>query len=160
MMFCLTVGYSLQSTGATLCGQEIGKANVTSAKYYYRSVLIFQITISIFQALGLQIFMGMILDRISTDVNMQDTLVSIYPLFTFNVFLDSIRAMLKGFLRGLGTQNSVVPYHILIQGGVLPGAVFVLCFNMPSLSDQPVLGAWIAATICDFLLFLAYFVTL
>ena len=31
---------------------------------------------------------------------------------------------------------------------------------MPALSDQPVLGAWIAATICDFLLFLAYFITL
>lgn len=91
---------------------------------------------------------------------MQDTFLSIYTMFTFNVFVDSIRAMLKGFLRGLGTQNSVLPYHILIQGGVLPGAVFVLCFNMPSLSDQPVVGAWIAATICDFLLFLAYFITL
>lgn len=31
---------------------------------------------------------------------------------------------------------------------------------MPALSDQPVLGAWIAATVCDFLLFIAYFITL
>ena len=47
MMFNLIVGYSLASTGATLVGQEIGSANVTAAKYYYRSVLIVQITISI-----------------------------------------------------------------------------------------------------------------
>lgn len=86
--------------------------------------------------------------------------MTVYTLFIFNVFLDSIRAMLKGFLRGLGIQNSVLIYHILIQGGVLPGGVFLLCFNMPALSDQPVLGAWIAATVCDFLLFLVYFIVL
>lgn len=160
MMFCLIVGYSLCSTSATLCGREIGAANITGAKYYYRSVLTFQILISIIQCIGLQIFMGLFLDQITQDINMQDTILTVYTLFIFNVFLDSIRAMLKGFLRGLGIQNSVLIYHILVQGGVLPGAIFVLCFNMPALSDQPVLGAWIAATICDFLLFLAYFVTL
>lgn len=53
MMFCLIVGYSLASTGATLCGQEIGCANVVAAKYYYRSVLIFQILISILECIGL-----------------------------------------------------------------------------------------------------------
>lgn len=104
--------------------------------------------------------MGMFLDQITQDINMQDTILTVYTLFIFNVFLDSIRAMLKGFLRGLGIQNSVLIYHILVQGGVLPGGIFVLCFNMPALSDQPVLGAWIAATVCDFLLFIAYFITL
>ena len=42
----------------------------------------------------------------------------------------------------------------------MPGAVCVLCFNLPALEEVPVLGAWIASTICDFLLFLAYFITL
>jgi Na+-driven multidrug efflux pump len=70
MMFCLIVGYSLASTSATLCGREIGAANVTAAKYYYRSVLIFQILISIFQCLALQLFMGMFLDQITKDINM------------------------------------------------------------------------------------------
>lgn len=31
---------------------------------------------------------------------------------------------------------------------------------MPAFEEVPVLGAWITATACDFLLFLAYFVTL
>jgi Na+-driven multidrug efflux pump len=100
------------------------------------------------------------LDHITEDINMQDTILTVYQLFIFNVFLDSIRAMLKGFLRGLGIQNSVLPYHIFIQGAIMPGAISVLCFNMPSMEDTPVLGAWIATTICDFLLFLGYFITL
>lgn len=133
---------------------------MTAAKYYYRSVLIFQILISIFQCLGLQLFMGFFLDEITDDLNMQDTILTVYQLFIFNVFLDSIRAMLKGFLRGLGIQNSVLIYHILVQGGVLPGGIFVLCFNLPALEEVPVLGAWIATTVCDFFLFIAYFVTL
>lgn len=33
--------------------------------------------------------------------------------------------------------------------------MFVLCYNM--LLENQVLGAWIASTICEFLLFLAYF---
>jgi len=160
MMVCLIVGISLASTGATLCGQEIGCANVTAAKYYYRSCLVMQITISIFQCLGLQVFLGFFLDKITEDVNMQDTILTVYQLWIFNVFLDSVRVMLKGFLRGLGIQNSVIPYHILINGGIMPGAVCVLCFNLPALEEVPVLGAWIASTICDFLLFLAYFITL
>lgn len=46
--------------------------------------------------------MGFFLDEITDDLNMQDTILTVYQLFIFNVFLDSIRAMLKGFLRGLG----------------------------------------------------------
>lgn len=42
----------------------------------------------------------------------------------------------------------------------MPGAIAVLCFNMPAFEEVPVLGAWIAASIADFLLFLAYFVTI
>lgn len=104
--------------------------------------------------------MGYFLDEITDDLNMQDTILTVYQLFIFNVFLDSIRAMLKGFLRGLGIQNSVLIYHILVQGAVLPGGIALLCFNMPEFEEVPVLGAWITATVCDFLLFLAYFVTL
>ena len=77
-------------------------------------MLIFQITISIFQCIGMQLFMGMFLDQITKDINIQDTIIKVYTLFIFNVFLDSIRAMLKGFLRGLGIQNSVLIYHILV----------------------------------------------
>lgn len=104
--------------------------------------------------------MGFLLDAVTEDLNMQDTILTVYQLFIFNVFIDSIRAMLKGFLRGLGIQNSVLIFHILIQGGVLPGGIFVLCFNLPALEEVPILGAWISATVCDFLLFLVYFVTL
>lgn len=43
---------------------------------------------------------------------------------------------------------------MFIQGAILPGAVFVLCFNI--LLENQVLGAWIASTVCEFLLFLAY----
>ena len=39
MMLMLTVGFSLASVSATLSGKEIGCANVTGAKYYYRSVM-------------------------------------------------------------------------------------------------------------------------
>jgi len=52
-MFCLLVGYSLASTSAALAGRDIGSANVTGAKYYYRSVLTFQIILSILQCAAL-----------------------------------------------------------------------------------------------------------
>lgn len=35
-----------------------------------------------------------------------------------------------------------------------------MCFNMPAFEEVPILGAWISATVCDFFLFIAYFVTL
>lgn len=92
----------MASSASTLIGQEIGCANVTASKYYYRSVLVVHIIITIAQCMGLQILMGFALDIVTDDVNMQDTILTIYQLFIFNVFLDSIRAMLKGVLRGLG----------------------------------------------------------
>ena len=104
--------------------------------------------------------MGFMLDVVTDDINMQDTILTIYQLFIFNIFLDSIRAMLKGVLRGLGIQNNVLPYHILVQGGMMPGGIFVLCFNLPAFEEVPILGAWISSTGCNFLLFVAYFVTL
>jgi Na+-driven multidrug efflux pump len=110
--------------------------------------------------MGLQILMGFFIDVVTDDINMQDTILTIYQLFIFNVFLDNIRAMLKGILRGLGIQNNLLPYHILIQGGCMPGGIFVLCFNLPAFEEVPILGAWISSTACNFLLFVAYFVTL
>ena len=154
-MFMLIFGYALASVSATLSGKEIGCANVTGAKYYYRSVLSVMFTLAIFQALGLQVYLGVAMDSITDDQNMEKTITSVYHLWIFNVFLSSIRCMLKGFLRGLGRQNSALFYHIFVQGAILPGAVFVLCYNV--LVDNQVLGAWIASTICEFLLFLAYF---
>lgn len=68
--FCCIVGYSLGSSGATLVGQEIGSANVVAARYYYRSLLVVQILISIGQCMGLQILMGLFLDVVTDDVNM------------------------------------------------------------------------------------------
>jgi Na+-driven multidrug efflux pump len=158
--FCCLVGYSLASAGATLVGQEVGCANITAAKYYYRSMLIVQILLTIALCMGLQILMGFFLDAVTDDVNMQDTILTVYQLWIFNIFLDNIRAMLKGFLRGLGIQNSVLPYHILVQGGCMPGGIFVLCFNLPAFEEVPILGAWISSSGCNFLLFVAYFTTI
>lgn len=68
----------MASSGATLVGQEIGCANVTAAKYYYRSMLIVQILLTIAQCMGLQILMGFMLDTVTDDVNMQDTILTVY----------------------------------------------------------------------------------
>jgi len=154
-MFMLIFGYALASVSATLSGKEIGCANVTGAKYYYRSVLTVSITLAIVQAIALQMYLGLAMDTITDDQNMEKTITSVYHLWIFNVFLCSIRCMLKGFLRALARQNSALIYHIFVQGAILPGAIFVLCYNM--LLENQVLGAWIASTICEFLLFLAYF---
>lgn len=52
-MFALIPAFALASLSAGLSGKEIGQANVTGAKYYYRSVLMVTITIAIFTAIGL-----------------------------------------------------------------------------------------------------------
>lgn len=111
-------------------------------------------------AIGLQAFMGVLLTSMTKDLNLIDNVLTVYQLWIFNVFLDSIRAMLKGFLRGLGIQNHVLPYHILVQGGLLPGGIFLFCFNVPALEEIPILGAWISSTAASFLIFIAYFVTI
>jgi Na+-driven multidrug efflux pump len=64
-----------------------------------------------------------------------------------------MRAMMKGVLRGVGIQNSVLPYHILLQGMVLPGVMYGLAFEV---CDEPIEGIWIAMSIVDGLLLLAY----
>ena len=67
-----------------------------------------------------------------------------------------MRTALKGFMRGLGIQNSVLPYHILFQGGVLTGAIAVFLLTEILPKDERNLGIWLAMTITDFLLFIAY----
>lgn len=64
-----------------------------------------------------------------------------------------MRAMMKGVLRGVGIQNSVLPYHILLQGMVLPGVMYAFAFNV---CEEEVMGVWIAMSIVDGLLMLAY----
>lgn len=64
-----------------------------------------------------------------------------------------MRAMMKGVLRGVGIQNSVLPYHILLQGMVLPGVMYAFAFNV---MEEPIMGIWIAMSIVDGLLLLAY----
>lgn len=64
-----------------------------------------------------------------------------------------MRAMMKGVLRGVGIQNSVLPYHILLQGMVLPGVMYAFAFNV---CEEPAMGIWIAMSIVDGLLMLAY----
>lgn len=100
-MVMLTPGFALAMVSSSLSGKEIGQANVTGAKYYYRSVLLVQITISIFQAIALQMYLAFAMDHITEDQNMERTITSVYHLWIFNVFLSSIRYMLKGFLRAL-----------------------------------------------------------
>ena len=75
-------------------------------------------------------------------------------MFVLNVFLASMRAMLKGVLRGVGIQNTVLPYHILLQGMVLPGAMYGLAFTDVFL--EPNMGVWVSVAIVDTLLMLAY----
>jgi len=67
-----------------------------------------------------------------------------------------MRTALKGFMRGLGIQNSVLPYHILFQGGVLTGAIAVFLLTEILPKDERNLGIWLAMTITDFLLFIVY----
>lgn len=64
-----------------------------------------------------------------------------------------MRAMMKGVLRGVGIQNSVLPYHILLQGMVLPGVMYAFAFNV---CEQPIMGIWIAMSIVDGLLLITY----
>jgi Na+-driven multidrug efflux pump len=87
------------------------------------------ITIAIFTAIGLVAYFGFALDHITDDQNMEKTITSIYHLWIFNVFLMSIKYMLKGFLRSLAKQNSVFLLHMVVQGGVLPGSIYTMCYQ-------------------------------
>jgi len=40
LMICLLPGIAMASTSASLIGSKIGCANVTAAKFYYRSAII------------------------------------------------------------------------------------------------------------------------
>lgn len=153
LMICLLPGIAMASTSASLIGSKIGCANVTAAKFYYRSAVIVQLLVSIGECVGLSVFMAVMLGKVTESKDLGTALESVYQLFILNVFLDSMRAMMKGVLRGVGIQNSVLPYHILLQGMVLPGVMYAFAFNV---CEQPVMGIWIAMSIVDGLLLLAY----
>ena len=97
--------------------------------------------------------MTLFLNKLTDSKELYDQLEAVYPLFILNVGLDSMRAMMKGVLRGVGIQNSVLPYHILLQGMVLPGVMYAFAFNV---MEEPNMGVWIAMSIVDGLLMLAY----
>ena len=153
LMVCLMPGYAMASTSASLIGSKIGCANVTAAKFYFRSAFLVQLMVCIGECIGLSVFMGLFLNRLTESKDLQNQLESVYQLFILNVFLDSMRAMMKGVLRGVGIQNSVLPYHILLQGMVLPGVMYAFAFNV---MEEPNMGVWIAMSIVDGLLMLAY----
>ena len=94
-------------------------------------------------------------NRVTQSKELQDELESVYALFIANVFLDSTRAMLKGVLRALGTQNHVVIYHILWQAMALPAILYGLAFNV--FEENPIQGIWLSMTAVNSLLVLGYF---
>lgn len=153
LMICLLPGISMASTSASLVGSKIGCANVTSAQFYFRSAFIVQLLVCIGECVALSVFMTMFLERLTESKDLLNELESVYMLFILNVFLDSMRAMMKGVLRGVGIQNSVLPYHILLQGMVLPGVMYAFAFNV---CEQPIMGIWIAMSIVDGLLLVCY----
>ena len=154
LFVALAPSFGMGSIAASLIGSKIGCANVTAAKYYYRSAMIVQLMIAIGECTLLSAWMLILVDRVTDSKDLQAQLESVYSLFVLNVFLDSMRAMLKGVLRGVGIQNTVLPYHILLQGMVLPGAMYGLAFT--EIIEEPNVGVWAAVSIVDGLLMLAY----
>ena len=114
LMICILPGIAMASTSASLVGSKIGCANVTSAQYYFRSAFIVQFILCIGECIVLSVYMTLTLEKITDSKELLTQLESVYLLFSLNVFLDSMRAMMKGVLRGVGIQNSVLPYHILL----------------------------------------------
>jgi|Dee2metaT_18_FD_contig_61_316475_length_1817_multi_7_in_0_out_0_2 Na+-driven multidrug efflux pump len=67
LMICLLPGIALASTSAALIGSKIGCANITAAKFYYRSAMIVQLLVCIGECVALSVFMNMTLDKL-TDI--------------------------------------------------------------------------------------------
>lgn len=65
MMICLLPGIAIASTSASLIGSKIGCANVTAAKFYYRSAFTVQLLTCIGECVALSIWMTMTLTRLT-----------------------------------------------------------------------------------------------
>lgn len=65
MMICILPGIAMASTSAATIGSKIGCANVTAAKFYYRSALIVQLLVCIFECIALSVFMGMFVTKLT-----------------------------------------------------------------------------------------------
>ena len=72
MMVCLLPGYAMASTSASLVGSKIGCANITAAKFYYRSAILVQLIVCIAECIGLSVFMGIFLTKLTASKDLEN----------------------------------------------------------------------------------------
>lgn len=65
LMICLLPGIALGSTSASLIGSKIGCANITAAKFYYRSAMIVQLLVCIGECIALGVWMSITLNKLT-----------------------------------------------------------------------------------------------
>ena len=65
LMICLLPGIALGSTSASLIGPKIGCANITAAKFYYRSAMIVQLLVCIGECIALGVWMTITLNKLT-----------------------------------------------------------------------------------------------
>ena len=155
MFLCLMPSYAIASVAAALVGNQIGGLRVKAARYYYFSCLIIMWISAVGICVVCEAYKLILEERLSDDNVLQEQIENVYHLFCLNIFLDSMKTMFKGFFRGLGIQNTVIPWHILFQGAVLPGIMYLFTFQVFEDKDRN-MGIWISMTIVGLLLFLVY----
>lgn len=72
LMVCLAPGYAMATTSSSLIGSKIGCANVTAAKFYFRSAFLVQLMLCIAECIGLSVFMGLFLNRLTDSKVLQE----------------------------------------------------------------------------------------
>ena len=58
-------GYAMASTAASLIGNKIGCANAAAAKFYYRSAMLVQLLVCIFECIALSAVMALFLNKVT-----------------------------------------------------------------------------------------------
>ena len=157
MIYLLTIAYfgvlGLQSSAATLIGNQIGNANIIQAKEYFKVCCYFLFIVIVAEALVFYSYEKEIIDIFTKDKSLVDKIHSNYYMILICFVPELSRGMLKGPLRSLGLQNRAIYFNLIFQGIVM--MVLIIYFGFLNDDTSGLIGIWIANTITGMLISLS-----
>lgn len=102
VFLCLMPSFAVASVAASLVGNQVGSLRVKAARFLYWNCLMIMWFVAVGLCILVEFYKHFIEDKLTDDITLQNEIEAVYHIFALVIFIESMRTMLKGFLRGLG----------------------------------------------------------
>ena len=146
------IGGGFQTCATTVVGNNIGRGDGVNAIKYFAATTV--VAVPIFSVLCTYSFFHLrsILMRFTDIEEVYDLSPTINALFALNIMIDCLCAFLRGVIRALGLQNSLIIPHVFGQGVVSGMLTWYIAFE----KGHGYEGIWEAKTIVSVYLLICY----